>query len=68
MARWAPFRRRQIPELDEGPDYYPWQEGLFLNDPYRVSEGHVTIPAEPGWGAHINPQWLNAALHQRSSL
>ena len=52
----------------EGPDYYPWQEGLFLNDPYRVSEGHVTIPAEPGWGAHINPRWLEAAVHQRSSL
>ena len=52
----------------EGPDYYPWQEGLFLNDPYRVENGHVTIPSEPGWGAQINPRWLDAATYQRSSL
>ena len=29
----------------EGPDYYPWQDGLFLGDPYRVEDGHVTVPA-----------------------
>ena len=39
----------------EGRDYYPWQEGLFVNDPYRVTDGHVTIPSEPGWGAEVNP-------------
>ena len=52
----------------EGPDYYPWQEGLFRNDPYRVADGHVTIPSEPGWGAEINPRWLDAAAYQLSSL
>jgi len=52
----------------EGRDYYPWQEGLFVGDPYRVSDGHLTIPASPGWGVEINPQWLLAATYQRSSL
>jgi L-alanine-DL-glutamate epimerase-like enolase superfamily enzyme len=52
----------------EGPDYYPWQEGLFRGDPYAVSDGHVSIPSEPGWGVEINPEWLQAAAYQRSSL
>ena len=39
----------------EGRDYYPWQEGLFVDDPYLVRDGHVTIPAPPGWGVEINP-------------
>jgi L-alanine-DL-glutamate epimerase-like enolase superfamily enzyme len=52
----------------EGRDYYPWQEGLFLGDPYRVQDGHVTIPSAPGWGVEINPQWLMAATYQRSAL
>jgi L-alanine-DL-glutamate epimerase-like enolase superfamily enzyme len=52
----------------EGPDYYPWQEGLFVEDPYRVEAGHVTIPAAPGWGVEVNPEWLRAAEYRRSSL
>jgi L-alanine-DL-glutamate epimerase-like enolase superfamily enzyme len=52
----------------EGLDYYPWQEGLFLGDPFKVVDGHVTIPAEPGWGVDINPQWLERAALVESSL
>jgi L-alanine-DL-glutamate epimerase-like enolase superfamily enzyme len=52
----------------EGCDYYPWQEGLFLGDPYQVRDGHVTIPSAPGWGVEINPQWLMAATYQRSAV
>ncbi len=51
----------------EGLDYYPWQDGLFLGDPFAVRDGHVTIPAEPGWGVEINPRWLAAASYRRSS-
>ena len=42
----------------EGPDYYPWQEGLFLGDPYRIIDGHAIVPDAPGWGVEINPDWL----------
>ena len=45
----------------EGADYYPWQEGLFLGDPYRIEDGKVTIPDAPGWGIEINPAWLARA-------
>ena len=51
----------------EGADYYPWQQGLFREDPYTVKDGHVTIPSSPGWGVEINPQWLQGAAYRRSS-
>jgi len=51
----------------EGPDYYPWQQGLFVGDPFTVREGQVSIPADPGWGVEINPRWLERANHQVSA-
>jgi L-alanine-DL-glutamate epimerase-like enolase superfamily enzyme len=50
----------------EGPDYYPWQGGLFVEDPYVVRDGRVTIPSAPGWGVEINPDWLKSASYQCS--
>jgi L-alanine-DL-glutamate epimerase-like enolase superfamily enzyme len=50
----------------EGPDYYPWQEGLFLGDPFAIRDGHVTIPCAPGWGVEIDPDWLGRATYQVS--
>jgi L-alanine-DL-glutamate epimerase-like enolase superfamily enzyme len=52
----------------EGEDYYPWQRGLFVGDPYPVTDGHLAIPSAPGWGVEISPEWLQAAAYQRSSL
>ncbi len=50
----------------EGLDYYPWQDGLFLGNPYRVDGGHVTVPDAPGWGVEINPAWLDRSTHRVS--
>jgi L-alanine-DL-glutamate epimerase-like enolase superfamily enzyme len=50
----------------EGPDYYPWQEGLFRNPPYAVEDGRVTIPSDPGWGVEIAPEWLARSTYQLS--
>ncbi len=50
----------------EGVDYYPWQQDLFLGNPYAVSDGQVTIPSAPGWGVDINPCWLERAAYQKS--
>lgn len=52
----------------EGLDYYPWQDGLFVEDPYKVVDGHVEIADRPGWGVEINPQWLDRAQHKVSEL
>ena len=37
----------------EGEDYYPWQQNLFLNDPFLVQDGKVKISDAPGWGIEI---------------
>jgi L-alanine-DL-glutamate epimerase-like enolase superfamily enzyme len=52
----------------EGLDYYPWQKGLFLGAPYKVTDGHVTVPDAPGWGVTINPDWLDKAAYRVSEL
>ncbi len=50
----------------EGPDYYPWQEGLFVHSPYGVKDGHVRLPSGPGWGVEVDPGWLSRAQYQVS--
>jgi len=45
----------------EGEDYYPWQKGLFLGDPFRVNEGNLKISEDPGWGVSFSPDWLDKA-------
>lgn len=52
----------------EGSDYYPWQQELFLGNPFAVREGKVRIPAGPGWGVDINPRWLETATYQLSEV
>ena len=51
----------------EGPDYYPWQEGLYVRSPYDIAEGTATVKDEPGWGVEINPDWLDRATYQVSN-
>lgn len=51
----------------EGPDYYPWQQGLFRGNPFAIDGGCATIPAGPGWGVEIEPDWLEAASYQVSA-
>jgi L-alanine-DL-glutamate epimerase-like enolase superfamily enzyme len=50
----------------EGPDYYPWQEGLFVSSPYEIDDGHVTVGEAPGWGVEISPEWLAKSTYQAS--
>jgi L-alanine-DL-glutamate epimerase-like enolase superfamily enzyme len=52
----------------EGPDYYPWQQELFLGTPYAVEAGRLQIPDGPGWGVEINLDWLDRATYRESRL
>ena len=52
----------------EGPDYYPWQEGLFRTSPYSIVDGAATISDEPGWGIEIDPEWLARSRYQVSEV
>lgn len=52
----------------EGADYYPWQQDLFLEDPYSVDDGKVTISDKPGWGIEIRSDWLEKSTYQCSEI
>ncbi len=52
----------------EGDDYYPWQKDLFVKSPYDITGGKAMIPDAPGWGVEINPQWLDKADYEISSV
>jgi L-alanine-DL-glutamate epimerase-like enolase superfamily enzyme len=49
----------------EGPDYYPWQDGLF-SPGFEIADGKVRIPDGPGWGVEINADWLAKAAYRKS--
>lgn len=50
----------------EDESYYPWQQDLFVTDPYVISDGKITVSDEPGWGIEVNPAWLQKASYQVS--
>ena len=52
----------------EGADYYPWQQELFLEDPYSVDDGKVNISDKPGWGIEIRSDWLEKSAYQCSEV
>ncbi len=47
----------------EGPDIYPWQEGLFVKSPYDVKDGHVNVfPTSPAGASPTIPNgWRDPA-------
>jgi L-alanine-DL-glutamate epimerase-like enolase superfamily enzyme len=51
----------------EGPEYYPWQYGLY-DPPMVVKDGAVAAPAGPGWGVDVAPGWLDRAARTESSI
>ncbi|MBL9055156.1 MAG: mandelate racemase/muconate lactonizing enzyme family protein, partial [Rhodobacteraceae bacterium] len=42
LLRAIPNAGKYLEFSIEGPDYYPWQEGLFLGNPYAIEDGHAT--------------------------
>ena len=52
----------------EEEDYYPWQQKLFLDDPFEVKNGCVDISDKPGWGVEINPSWLETSEYRISEI
>ena len=50
----------------EGPEYYPWQQDLFVKSPYHIVDGGIEVSAEPGWGVEVSPEWLARSTYQCS--
>ena len=68
LLRAIPNAGKYLEFSIEEADYYPWQYGLFLGDPYRIEDGKATVTDAPGWGVEINPEWLDKAQYKASEI
>jgi len=66
LLRAIPNAGKYLEFSIEGPDYYPWQEGLFLQDPYTITDGCAVVGDAPGWGIEISPEWLARSAYRVS--
>ena len=66
LLRAIPNAGKYLEFSIEGFDYYPWQKDLFVEDPYRVTDGKVTVTDHPGWGVEVAPEWLARSTWQSS--
>ena len=68
LLRAIPNAGKYLEFSIEGPDYYPWQEGLFVESPYGIEDGHARVTDAPGWGVEVAPEWLAKSRYQISEL
>lgn len=66
LLRAIPNAGKYLELSIEGPDYYPWQENLFVASPYEVSDGQVVVTDAPGWGMEVSPEWLARSSYRMS--
>ena len=68
LLRAIPNAGKYLEFSIEEADYYPWQYGLFVEFPYQIDNGHAMVTDRPGWGVEINPDWLDEAHYQKSTI
>lgn len=68
LLRAIPNAGKYLEFAIEGPDYYPWQDDLFVQSPFAITDGHATVTDAPGWGVDVNPDWLAKSAYQISRL
>jgi L-alanine-DL-glutamate epimerase-like enolase superfamily enzyme len=68
LLRAIPNAGKYLEFSIEGADYYPWQVGLFLGEPYKIVDGKAEVTDAPGWGVEISPAWLDKAAYKCSEL
>lgn len=68
LLRAIPNAGKYLELSIEGADYYPWQQDLFVESPYEVTAGKVTVSDRPGWGVTVNPDWLARSTYSISAL
>ena len=67
LLRAIPNAGKYLEFSIEGPDYYPWQDGLFIDPPFTPIDGKVTVSDAPGWGIVVNPEWLDKSEYRKSA-
>jgi L-alanine-DL-glutamate epimerase-like enolase superfamily enzyme len=67
LLRAIPNAGKYLEFSIEGADYYPWQEGLFVESPFGIVDGQAVVTDAPGWGVEICPEWLAKAEYRQTS-
>ncbi len=68
LLRAIPNAGKYLEFSIEGEDYYPCQQGLFVEDPYGIQDGHARVTDQPGWGVEVSPEWLARSQYQCSEM
>ncbi|MBY8977218.1 mandelate racemase/muconate lactonizing enzyme family protein [Rhodobacteraceae bacterium NNCM2] len=68
LLRAIPNAGKYLEFAIEGDDYYPWQDGLFVESPFGIEDGHAAVTDAPGWGVEICPEWLAKSEYRVSEL
>jgi L-alanine-DL-glutamate epimerase-like enolase superfamily enzyme len=68
LLRAIPNAGKYLEFSIEGDNVYPWQRGLFVEDPYTITDGQATVTDAPGWGVEISPEWLSKSTYQVSEF
>lgn len=66
LLRAIPNAGKYLEFSIEGLDYYPWQDDLFVEDPFAIVDGKATVTDAPGWGVEVNPDWLAKSAYRIS--
>ncbi|QJF51122.1 mandelate racemase/muconate lactonizing enzyme family protein [Roseobacter ponti] len=66
LMRAIPNAGKYLEFAIEGPDYYPWQDGLFVSSPFTITEGKAVVTDAPGWGVEVSSDWLERSVYQIS--
>lgn len=66
LLRAIPNAGKYLEYSIEGADHYPWQADLFVESPFEVQDGRVSVSEQPGWGVEIAPGWLARSAYQKS--
>ena len=68
LLRAIPNAGKYLEYSIEGPYNQQWADSLFIERPYEVREGHVTVSDAPGWGIEVSPAFLAGAVYAVSEL
>lgn len=68
LLRAIPNAGKYLEFSIEGPDYYPWQEGLFVETPYSIQDGKAWVTDAPGWGVEVCREWLAKSAYRISAI
>lgn len=68
LMRALPNAGKYLEYSIEGPEYYPWQQDLFVSSPFTIKDGHASVSEAPGWGIEISPSWLEQADYKITDI